>query len=384
MIWNMADGDEQHDIGESGLNVDHTPDASLRTRSQSRSRQSSLRKSGKFRKLYTPKESPDVDENTEKSHESCPKRMRLSTVSHNATCGNGSHVDSSFDVVDATPCTNKTKSSAFQSYFNNHISVTGRDHKVMPTSVQQCKSLHDLFNKNDLGRVSPLSFRSGIHTDALNTTKTTEKDELFGRKERKSPLVSGITSLWATKTPPASGSESRIPVRSLDGSPSFMTDGMCIRQAEITNHTKLCAQAQNTMKTTEKDELFGRKERKSPLVSGITSLWATKTPPASSSESRIPVRSVGGSPSFMTDGMRIRQAEITNHTKLCGPGHISELTQKTPCRTEQVGSLQKSLQCSESEENELPATQPVSSLLLKGQSHQLLCIFLIMNIVSCT
>jgi hypothetical protein len=298
----MADEDLQHYLGESGLNVDHTPDVRLRRGSLSRSRQSSLRKSGKFRKLYTPNETLDADKSTGKSPESCPKRMGLSSVSHNATCGNGSHVDSSFDVLDVTPGINKTKSSTFLSYFNNHISATGRD-EAIPTSMQQCKSLHDSFNKNDLEGESPLSFSLGIHTDAQNTMKRTEEDKLFGRKESKSPRVSGITSLWATKTPPAMSRECRTPVCSVDGSPSFITDGTCIRQTEI-----------------------------------------------------------------------------TNHTKLCGLGHISKLIQKTP---EQVGCLQKSLQINEEEENELPATQPVSSLLLKGQSHQLFCIFIIMSIISC-
>lgn len=305
MIRNMADRDLLHYLDESGLNVDHTPDICLRRGNLSRSRQSSLRKSGKFRKLYTPKESTDVDENPGKSSESYPKRMRLSSVSHNATLGNGSHHDSSFDVVDVTPGINKIKSLTFQSYVNNHISILGGDHKVIPTSMQHCKSLHDSFNKNDLERESPSSVSFG--TDSLHTMKATEKEILFRRKESRSPRVSGITSLWAPKTPPAMSSKCRTPLHSVDGSSSFVTDGMCVRQTEI-----------------------------------------------------------------------------TNHAKLCGIRHFSELIQKTPCRAEQVRSLQKSPQCNEEEENELPATQPISSLLLKGQSHQLCCIFIITSIVSCT
>jgi hypothetical protein len=294
----MADRDLPHCLDESGLNVDNTPNNHLRRRSLSRSRQGSLRKSGNFRKLYTPKEKLNVDENTGKSPESCPKRMRLSSVSHNATCGNGSHIDSSFDVVDVTPGINKMKSPTFQSCFNNHMSLTGRDHKVIPTSMQQCKLLHDSIKKNDLEGESPLSFNLRIHTDSLNTMKTTEKDKLFGRNKSKSPRVSGITSLWATKTPPVMSRECRTPVHSIDSSPSYKTDGMCIRQPEI-----------------------------------------------------------------------------TNHTKLCGLGNVSELTKMTPCRTEQVRSLQKTPQIIEVEENELPATQPVSSLLLKGQSPIVLYIY---------
>jgi hypothetical protein len=305
MNQNMADRDLLDYLDESGLNVDHTPNICQRRGNLSRSRQSSLRKSGKFRKLYTPKESPDVDENPGESTESCPKRMRLSSVSHTATLGNGSHNNSSFDVVDVTPGINKIKSSTFPSYLNNHISVLGRDHKVIPTSMQHCKSLHGSFNKNDLEREFSSSVSSG--TDALNTLKTTEKEILFGRKESKSPRVSGITSLWAPKIPPAMSSKCRTPLHSIDGSSSIVTDGMCVRQTEITNHTKLC-------------------------------------------------------------GLR----------------HISELIQKTPCRTEQVRSQQKTPQCNEDEENELPATQPVSSLLLKGQSHQLFYIFIITSIISCT
>lgn len=297
MIRNMADRDLLHYIDESGLNVDHTPNIGLRRGNLSRSRQSSLRKSEKLRKLYPLKESPDVDENPGKTSESYLKRMRLSSVSHNATPGSGIHNNSSFDVVDITPDINKIKSSTFQSYLNNHISVLGGDHKVIPTSMQKCKSLHDLFNKNDLERESSSSVSLG--TDALNTMKTTEKEILFGRKESKSPRVSGITSLWAPKTPPAMSSKRRTSLHSIDGSSSFITDGVCVKQTEITNH-------------------------------------------------------------------------------------ISELIQKTPCRTEQVRSLQKSPQFNEEEENELPATQPVSSLLLKGQSHQQFYIFIITNIISCT
>lgn len=305
MIRNMGDRDLLHYLDENDLNIDHTPNICVKRGNLSRSRQSSLRKSGKFRKLYTPKESPDVDEHPGKSRESYLKRIRLSSVSHNATLGNGSHNDSSSDVVDATPGINKVKSLTFQSYLNNHISILGGDHKVIYTSKQHCKSLHDSFNKNDLEGESPSPVSLG--TDVLNTVKTTEKEVLFGKKESKSPRVSGITSLWAPKTPPAMSSKCRTPLHSVDGSSSLVTDGMCVRQTEITNHAKLC-------------------------------------------------------------GLR----------------HISELIQKTPCRTEQVRSLRKPPQCNEEEENELPATQPIASLLLKGQSHQLFYIFIITSIVSCT
>jgi hypothetical protein len=283
----MAGRDLLDYSNEQDLNVDRTPNRRLGMGSSSGSGQSSVRKSGKFRKLYTPKKSPNVDENTENSPEPCPKRKRLSSTSHNATIGNGSHIDSSFDVVDATPGINGLQSLTFRSYLNNYTSIPGGNLKVTPKSMQQS----DSFNNSDSESLSP--------------------------------------------------------------SPVSM---------------KMYANGQKMAKEGKK-RLLSRKGSKSLGVCGITSLWAAKTPPAISSKCSTPVCSVIGSSLVVADRMHSRQSETTNHTKQNGLGHISELTHKTPCRTEQVISPQKSPRCSE-EEEELPATQPVASLLLKGECHQ--------------
>jgi hypothetical protein len=287
-MQNMADRDLLDYLNEQDLSADRTPNRRLGMRSSSGSGQSSVRKSGKFRKLYTPNKSSTVDGNTETNPEPCPKRMRLSSASHNATFGNGSHIDSSFDVVEVTPDINRLQSSTFQLYSNNHISVPEGNLKVTPKSMQQCDSV----NRSD--------------------------SETF-----PSPLCLKINA-----------------------------DGQ-------------------KMAKEEKKRLLSRKRSKSPGVSGITSLWATKTPPAMSSKCSNPVFSVIGSSLVVTDRMLSRQTETTNHTKLNGPGRNSELTCKSPCGTEEVISPQKSPQCTE-EEDELPATQPVASLLLKGITN--LCI----------
>ena len=287
----MADRSLIDYLDESELNVNRTPNRRVGMGRLSRSRQSSVRKSGKFRVLYTPKESLDMQENAGNLPQPQARRIRLSSASHNATIGDGSCIDSSFDVVDVTPGINGAQTVPFQLCLNNCTSISGRNIEFVPTSVQQRKAVCDLGNKNDVERLSPLSSSSEFNAVGQNAVKLAEK-EMFGKRESKSPSISGITRLQATKNS-AMCSKDRTPVCSVDGNSSVMTDRMCIRQAETANDTKL-------------DELV----------------------------------------------------------------HISEFA-RISHRSEQASSTQKPIQLNE-EEDELPATQPVSSLLLKGQYYQLL------------
>ena len=120
---------------------------------------------------------------------------------------------------------------------------------------------------------------------------------------------------------------------------------------------------QNAVKVVE-NNMFGRSESKSPSVSGITRLQVTKIS-AMSIKGRIPVDSVDGNSSVISNRMCTRGADTADHNKLEELVHISELTQ-TNHRGEQAASTNKSQHLNE-EEDELPSTQPVSSLLLKGQ-----------------
>ncbi|GFG28231.1 hypothetical protein Cfor_07871 [Coptotermes formosanus] len=282
----MADRDLLDYLDESELNVNHTPNGRLGMGRLSRSRQSSVRKSGKFRMLYTPKQSLDLEENAGNLPEPHSRRIRLSSTSLNATVGDGSHISTSFDVVDVTPGINRTQMLPFLSCLKNCTSVSGRNIEVAPKSMQQHKTVCDLINKNYGEGLSPLAGSSERHADAQIAAKVAE-NKMVGRRESKSPSISGITRLQATKTS-AMSSKVGTPVCSIDGNSSVVSDRMCTREVETAHHTKL-------------DEL----------------------------------------------------------------GHISELTQ-TSHRAEEVASIQKPQQLNE-EEDELPATQPVSSLLLKGQ-----------------
>jgi hypothetical protein len=282
----MADRDFLYNSNEQDLNATHTPNRRLGMGSFRGSGQRSGRKSGKVCKLYTPKESHSVDENTDNSPEPYPKRKRLSSTSHNATIGNGSHIDTSFDVVDVTPGINGLQSLTFRWCLNNYTSMPGGNLKVTPKSMHQC----DSFNKND--------------SESLSASPVTMKMYANGQKIAK-----------------------------------------------------------------EEKGLLCKKGSKSFGVSGITSLCAADTSPATSSKCSTPVCSAIGSTLTVADRMHSRQTEPNNHNKQDGLGHISKLIHKTPCRTDQVVSPRKSPQCSE-EEGELPATQPVASLLLKGEYHQ--------------
>jgi len=279
----MADGDLLDYLDKSDLNVDHTPNRQLGIGDLSGS---SVRKLGKFHKLYTPRESPSVDDGTENSPVPFHSRRRLSSTSHNATIGNGSHIDSSFGVVDVTPGADGLQSLSFQSYLRNYASAREGNFKVTPKSMQHCKPLGNSVNKNDFEKLSSSPESLKTHA-AWQKTMKEETERLLERKGSKSPGVNGITSLWATKIPAAVSSKCRNPVCSLDGSSSVVRD---------------------------------------------------------------------------------RQTEATSHAKLGGLGHFSQLT---PSRSEQVKSPQMPPLCGDEEKDELPATQPVSSLLLKGQCYQL-------------
>ena len=147
---------------------------------------SSSRKSGRFRKLYTVQDITKKDEN-----ERCLKRRRLSSISHNATLGNTSHIDSSLDIVDTTPQIENSKSItsfAKQSY-HNQTSVGLQKSNLKFTLQSKLASLHD--------------------ADRLTThTKDSGKIEnipILKENKTRNISVHGITSL--IKSPVSKSSE---------------------------------------------------------------------------------------------------------------------------------------------------------------------------------
>jgi len=280
----MADRDLLDYIDEGEMNVNHTPNRRLKMERLSRSRQKSVRKSGKLRVLYTPKESLDLEDNDGILPESHSKRLRLSSTSCTATTGDGNRIDSSFDV-DA-PGVSRTQSCIDKSTF-----LSGRNLKVVPKPMQQHKTVRTLFNNYNMEGLSTICGSSETQADGQNPVNVVD-NSVFGKSESKSPSVSGITRLQVTKIS-AMSSKGRIPVCSVDGNSSVNTNRMCTRKAKTTDHKKLAQLVQ-----------------------------------------------------------------------------ISELTW-TSHRAEQGASTHKPQHLNE-EEDEHPATQPVSSLLLKGQYKQLL------------
>jgi hypothetical protein len=122
------------------------------------------------------------------------------------------------------------------------------------------------------------------------------------------------------------------------------------------------ADGQNAVNVVD-NNMSGRSESKSVSVSGITRLQVTKIS-AVSSKGRIPVCSVDGDSSVTTDRICTREADTTEHNNLAELAQISELTLASH-RAEQGASTHKPQHLNE-EEDELSATQPVSTLLLKG------------------
>jgi hypothetical protein len=240
--------------------------------------------------LYTPKETFDLEDNDGILPEPHSKRIRLSPTSCTSTVGDGSRVDSSFDVVDVTPGISSTQALPFQSCLNKSTFVSEKNLKVVPKAMQQHKTVHNLFNNNKMKRLSPISDSSESYAYGQNAVNVVD-NRMFGKSESKSPSVSGITRLQVAKIS-AMSSKRRIPACSVDGNSSFMTNRMCKRKAETTDHNKLAQLVQ---------------------ISELT--WTSH---------------------------RAEQTERTHK-----PQHLNE------------------------EEDELLATQPVSSLLLKGQYKQL-------------
>jgi len=283
----MADRKLLNYIDESELNVNHTPNRRLKMGLLSRSRQKGVGKSRKLRMLYTPKETFDLEDNDGILPEPHSKRIRLSPTSCTSTVGDGSRVDSSFDVVDVTPGISSTQALPFQSCLNKSTFVSEKNLKVVPKAMQQHKTVHNLFNSNKMKRLSPISDSSETVQNAVNVVD----NSMFGKSESKSPSVSGITRLQVAKIS-AMSSKRRIPACSVDGNSSSMTNRMCKRKAKTTDHNKLAQLVQ---------------------ISELT--WTS------------------------------HRAEQTARTHK--PQHLNE------------------------EEDELLATQPVSSLLFKGQYKQL-------------
>jgi len=230
----MADRDC---IDESELKVNRSPNRRLKMGRLSRSRQKSVRKSRKLRVLYTPKESLDLEDNDGILLEPPSKRIRLSSTSCTATIGDGSHIDSNFDVVDVTPGISRTQALPFQSCLNKSTFVSGRNLKVVPKPMQQHKTTHNLFNNNNMQRSSPISGSSETHADGQNAVNVVD-NSMFGRSDSKSPSISGITRLQETKVS-AMRSKGRIPICSVDGNSSVITNRMCTTKAETTDHNKL-------------------------------------------------------------------------------------------------------------------------------------------------
>jgi len=131
----------------------------------------------------------------------------------------------------------------------------------------------------------------------------------------------------------------------------------------ISDSSETHAVGQNAVNMVD-NSLFGRHESKSPSVSGITRLQMTKIS-AMSSKGRVPICSIDGNSAVTTNRMSTRKTETADHNKLGHLVQISELTW-TSHRAEQAASTHKPQHLNE-EEDELAATQPVSSLLLKGQ-----------------
>lgn len=282
----MANRDLLDYMDESELNVNRTPTRRLKMGRLSRSRQKSVRKSGNLRVLYTPQKSLDLEDNDGILPEPHPKRIRLSSTSCTATIGDGSRIDSSFDVVDVTPGVSRTQVLPFQTCLNKSTFVSGRNLEIVPKPMQQHKTACNLFNNNNMEGLSPISGSSETHAVGQNAVNVVD-NSMFGRSESMSPSVSGITRLQVKKIS-AMSSKGTIPVCSINGNSSVITNRMCTRKAETTDHNKLAQLVQ-----------------------------------------------------------------------------ISEVT-RTSHRAEQAASTHKPQHLNE-EEDELPATQPVSSLLLKGQ-----------------
>jgi hypothetical protein len=158
-----------------------------------RSRQKRVKKSGNLRMLYTPQESLDLEGKDVILPEPHSKRIRLSSTSCTATIGDGSHIDSSFDVG-ITPGVSRTQT---QSYLNKSIFVSGRNLKVVPRPMQQHRTACDLFNNNNMESSSQISGSSDTHADGQNAVNVVDKN-MFGRSLSKSPSVSGITRLQTT------------------------------------------------------------------------------------------------------------------------------------------------------------------------------------------
>jgi hypothetical protein len=285
----MADRDLLDYIDESESNINHTQKRRLRSGCLSRSRQKRVRKPGKLRALYTPKDSLDLEDDGIVS-EPPTKRMTVSSTSCTATIGDGSRIDSSLDIVDITPGISRTQTLPFKSCLNKSTFLSGRSLKVVPKPIQQHKTAHDLFNNNNMEGLSSTSGNSETHVDGQNAVNMVD-NSMFGRSESKSPSVSGITRLHVTKIS-AMSNKSSIPVHSIDGNSSHITNRMCTTKVETTDRNKLAQLVQ---------------------MSELT--WISR-------------------------------------------------------RTEQAPSTHKPQQLN-GEEDELPAIQPVSNLLLKGQYEQL-------------
>ena len=286
----MADRDLFDYIDESEVSC--TPNRRLKMKRLRNSKQKNVGNSGKLRRvLFTHKDSCDLEEDKDGIlPEPHPKRIRSSSTSCTATSGDGSHIDSRLDVVDVTSDVSRTQVLPFQSSLNKSTILSGRNRKVVPKPTQQHKTTYDLFNNNNMEGLSPISGSSKTHADGQNAVNVVD-NSMFGRSESKSPSVSGITRLHVTKIS-AMSNKDRIPISSVDGNSSVLTNIMCTRKSDTADHNKLAQ-----------------------LVQMPELTWTS------------------------------HRAESTASTHK--PQHLNE------------------------EENEIPSTRPVSNVLLKGQYKQM-------------
>jgi len=148
----MADRDMVNCIDEGQVNVYHTPNRRLKMEHLSRSRQKNVRKTGKLRVLYTPKDTLDLEDNVRILPEPHSKGLRLSSAPCTITSG---------DVVD----------------------VTSGNLKVALKPMQQHKIAHTLFNNYTM---EGLSTTGSSETQAvgqnpvnvLDKAKTTDRKKL--------------------------------------------------------------------------------------------------------------------------------------------------------------------------------------------------------------
>ncbi|PSN57948.1 hypothetical protein C0J52_00251 [Blattella germanica] len=245
----MAARDLLDYIDDNDVQLGYTPNRSISSTGK-KSRLSSSRKSGRFRKLYNPNDTSSADG----ADESNSKRRRLSLASHNATIGNASHIDSSLDVIDVTPGIDVIKSYTFQSYLLNETSL--QNGKAISKVAQSVNPLCDVGNRNEFS--SNLTVNRVDKRSAGTTNELTEKTKCN---------VNGISSLWKRmlptndrncKSPLPTSSKYLSPDRCSNSSSSTLSD-----LAQVKSRRSLQVRRRRTLYSPNKnddDHAIARKE----------------------------------------------------------------------------------------------------------------------------